>query len=164
MQWDVNINLSTNFGGTVFYTQLINRNWFWDQGPTIPRSKRTSGYALDNVEISPLGTHLKTPDLNRLPDQLPTTFGDGPALADYLSSYADLSDSFQAYLRFQPVGGIPVTIARVDWGWHGVIEGTRIGLSSDKIWTLTTRDVTPSTCTNDDSFPLWTETLVNTGN
>jgi len=71
-----------------------------------------------------------------------------PALGFY--SYAEAQDDFHDYVRFQPDGGIPITIGRVDWGWHG--KATKSG----GMWSLVTATYYgPTLDSSDDAFPVW---------
>jgi hypothetical protein len=58
-------------------------------------------------------------------------------------------DHFKTYLRFQPDGGIPVTIGRIDWGW-GCYE-----IENNGIWSGDTSINGPTPDWSDDSFPEW---------
>jgi hypothetical protein len=92
------------------------------------------------------------------PNRGKASFGDGPELTDRLYSIADLQDQFETYIEFQPIGGIPVTIGVVNWGWHGRAEGSY----TTSIWLLTAQSITgPSLDADDDSFPEFPHTYHN---
>jgi hypothetical protein len=149
MEWDVHVNISTNFHGYGTYVQLINRNFSWNQLLGIPYSDSTSGaYWLDTQypygASGPFYTGLTL--TNGI-----WHFSDGPDISGSLHSYANCTDSFKTYVCFQPngSGSIPVTIGRVDWGWQG-----DAALSSG-VWSLTTNSIPTPTLHPDDSFPQW---------
>jgi hypothetical protein len=162
MGWTLKVDLNTNFPGSLFFDQLIDREWSWDREVWygyIPKSDHTGGYKLDNGSpykaasiIQNTGSHTN----------MTMVFGDGPDLEDTLHSFADTPDSFQTYLLFQPSGGIAVTIGLISWGWHGRTDGSY----STSTWTLTptANPITgPTVDYNNDSFPVWTDVYHNTG-
>jgi hypothetical protein len=164
MGWTLMVNLNTNFSASIFYDQLIDREWSWDRSVWyghVPKSNSTGeSFWLDNGSPYGAATVIQNSNSPKPHSQLTLVFGDGPSLEDTLYSFADLPDTFKTYLRFQPIGGIPITIGRVDWGWHGRTDGSY----STSIWTLTTHSVTgPTLYAGDDSFPVWPETYHNTG-
>ena len=165
MGWDLNVHWNTNFNGTFFYTQLMDRRFSWDiHWPLdfltqIPRSDYTSGFLLDNGNPYTAASILETSVFKTTHTQAPMNFGDAPKLTDDFYSFADLSDSFNTYLEFQPLGGIPITIGRVNWGWHGQT------FISGGVWSLATDSVTgPNLNSSDDLFPEWTEIYYNSHN
>jgi len=145
-----------NFSGKASITQLVNRQFHWNAnilGIPVPGSDVTGGYWLDaedpyRATYIPLtaGGHPANPIA-------PIYLDDGPELgAPYTGfyDYADAQDDFHDYVRFQPDGGIPITIGRIDWGWHG--RATYSGSA----WSLviSTNYINPLD-TSDDSFPVW---------
>ena len=86
----------------------------------------------------------------------PIGFNDNPGIQSRLL-YADITDSFQTYLVFNPGGGgIWVTLGIVDWGWSGY------ALYSTSGWELTDSSVTSPTYTDSDVFPIWPEIYMGT--
>jgi hypothetical protein len=166
MGWDLNVHWKTNFNGTFFYTQLINRNHSWDIHwaldylTRIPLTDTTGGTnCLDNENPYTAATIFNTSVLNNPSYVAPLHFGDVPSLIDSFYSFADLNDSFIAYLEFQPPCGIPVTIGSVRWGWHGQI------VISNGNWSLVTDNVIgPTLDSYDDAFPVWTTVYHNSQN
>ncbi len=157
MGWSLDVHWKTNCNGTFFFTQLIDREWSWDIATFhLPRSRSTGGFWLDNGNPYTAASIFDTSVL-RNPKYVATlSFGDGPSLTDSFYSFADLNDSFNTYLEFQPPGGIPVTIGRITWGWHGQTA------VSGGIWSLARGDVTgPSLNSADDTFPEWTTVYYN---
>jgi hypothetical protein len=155
MTWDLTFGVKPIYRGTVSYLQLINRSWSWDiETFNLPRSRSTGGeFWLDNIDPYTAFTTGNNP-----PAEFILPFGDGPSLQDELHSFADLSDSFQTYARFQPIGGIPITLGRISWSWHG--QTARSG----EDWVLGAEEVVgPTLDASVDSFPEWTKTYYNTG-
>jgi hypothetical protein len=160
MGWRVDIHWKTNYSGTFFFTQLVNRDWSWNITTFhLPRSDSTGGFWLDNENPYGGATELDTSVFAVPRTQGTLIFGDGPSLTDKFYSFADLSDSFNTYLEFQPIDGIPITIGRITWGWHG-----QTALSGG-VWSLATGDISgPTLDSTDDTFPVWTSTFYNTRN
>jgi hypothetical protein len=162
MGWDLSVHWKPNFKGTFFYTQLIDREWSWDITTFhLPRSHSTGNtYWLDNESPYTAASVIDTTGSGYgAYTQATMIYGDGPSLSDSFYSFADLADSFNTYLEFQPVGGIPVTIGRVTWGWHGQTA------ASGGVWSLAIGDVTgPSLNDSDDTFPVWTTVYYNSNN
>ena len=146
-----------HFSGSAFITQLIKRQLNWNIPPLgIPWSDSTSGnFWLDTEEQYSLSltsfplTENGHPANPLRPVNLYDSPGLGePALGFY--SYAEAQDDFHDYVRFQPDGGIPITIGRVDWGWHG--KATKSG----GMWSLVTATYYgPTLDSSDDAFPVW---------
>jgi hypothetical protein len=76
---------------------------------------------------------------------------DSPIFGPSLCEFITLTDTFETYLQFQPDGGIPVTIGRIDWGW------SCWAIENNGIWTWATPTSGPTPDWNDDSFPVWTQ-------
>jgi len=163
MGWSLNVNLKTIYPGSLYFEQLINRNFSWDirpHGIHLPRSDSTDGeFWLDNE--SPYSAATIWPNTSEHPlwTKWPMIYGDAPHLEDAFYSFADLTDIFKTYVKFQPEGGIPVTLGRVDWNWHG---STAV---SDGVWRLADDTVGgPVLQVEDDSFPFWTSVYHNSNN
>ncbi len=120
MQWNLFVDVYTTFTGKGFYAQLVNQRYSWDEPylfTSLNHNDTTSGgYWLDNNYpykfAGPYPVVGKVTNMNWI-------FGDGPGITGPLYSFADCSNAFMTYVCFQPNGGIPITIGRVDWGWHG---------------------------------------------
>lgn len=146
-----------HFSGSAFITQLIKRQLNWNIPPGIPWSDSTSGnFWLDTEErysLSSMGFPL-TENGHPANPVRPVTLLDAPGLGKPplgFYNYAEAQDDFHDYVRFQPDGGgIPVTIGRVDWGWHG--KATKSG----GVWSLVAATYYgPNLDSSDDSFPQW---------
>jgi hypothetical protein len=160
MGWENTVDLNTNFPASIYYTQLIYRDWDWDRqgglGAYFSESDYTADYLLDTEIKYSAATIINNSGSN---SQLQLHFGDGPDLEDTLHSFADCQDTFETYLEFQPAGGIPVTLGVIEWGWHGRVDGSY----SSSIWSLTTSSITgPTFYDYYDDFPEWPS--VYTGN
>jgi hypothetical protein len=160
MQWDMTVNWKTNYPGTFSYVQLINRaisydlNLWW--GGWVTKSDGTQGDLwLDNTCPYEVSGPYHTPRTTRV---LHTPFADAPEIEGDLHSFAEMNDTFNTYLRFQPdsAGSIPATICRVDWAWNGRTDKT------NAVWSLTKTNVTVPTLHDDNSFPSWLHTYHNT--
>ena len=163
MDWDLTVSLNTSFIGQLSYVQLIDRYWTWDTPPPllwtpITHASITGTYWLDNNVPYAIPGTIDMGTYYTPPSQIMMHFTDGPQLDETFYSFADFTDRFKTYVRFQPdtPGSIPVTIGRVDWGWHG--RGTLAGSA----WFLQVQSITqPILNTNDNSFPIWQHTFTN---
>ena len=155
--WTARVSVPPKFSGTATYTQLIQRNTAYQlSGHIAPTTDTTDGqfwldsndpYAKDaqpalswtDVPPGPAVSHQDSP-------------GYGPSA--FIGSLA-IDDHFQTYLRFQPAGGIRVTIDRIDWTWT-------VNASEDNgAWSELHQVTGPTEHRDDDSFPEWTDTYHN---
>ena len=65
------------------------------------------------------------------------------------------SADFKTYLRFQPDGGIPITLERTEWSVYGRTD------FNGGTWHLTTHYVDGPHFHDDDSFPVWPQVFYN---
>jgi hypothetical protein len=143
-----------HLSGTALITQLVNRNFHWNNNiPLLPTTDVTGGYWLDAQEtFASTGCPL-TENGNPVNPVRLIYLNDGPLLGAPLGGFynsADAQDDFHDYLRFQPDGGIPITIGRIDWGWHG--KATYSGGA----WSLViSTNYINQPDASDDSFPTW---------
>ena len=149
------------FSGLALITQLVNRQFHWNANPLgLPGSDVTGSYYLDAAEAFASIYLPVTENGNSANPVRPIYLSDGPLLGSPMFGFynsADAQDDFHDYVRFQPDGGIPVTIGRIDWGWHG--KATK----SSGAWSLTTStSYINSPDTSDDSFPTWPSTYHGT--
>ncbi len=158
MTWDLFVNVNSAFPGKGFYVQLLNRYLSWDQPyffTGLTYWSTTSGsYWLDTSYpyggVDPIQVVGAVTNMN-------WNYGDSPGITGPLYSFAECIDEFMTYVCFQPKGGIPVTIGRVDWAWHG-----RTVLSNG-LWTLTIGNITGTMLDpSDDSFPEWQQVYLGT--
>jgi hypothetical protein len=65
--------------------------------------------------------------------------------------WANYNGHWKDYVRFAPVGGIAVTLGRLDWNWAAacIIPNPLVG------WVITSDGEDGPTLHDDDSFPLW---------
>ena len=157
MQWNLFVDVYTTFTGKGFYAQLVNQRYSWDEPylfTSLNHNDTTSGgYWLDNNYpykfAGPYPVVGKVTNMNWI-------FGDGPGITGPLYSFADCSNAFMTYVCFQPNGGIPITIGRVDWGWHGKT------VLSNGLWSLTVSNIiAPTLNATDNSFPQWQQVYNN---
>ncbi len=150
----------SDFSGTATYAQLVESSdsyYTSVYGLAIHNGESTGGnfwldnnypYALDTPQFlswddDPVKfvTHNDHPGLE--PGQFP------------FCTSISITNLFKTYLQFQPTGGIPVTIGRIDWGWSCNATESN-GMWS---WTLTTNQPAPNW--SDSTFPLWTNVFHN---
>jgi hypothetical protein len=143
----------TNFPGSAFYTQLINRAET-NNINLLPwmDHEYTGGFVLDVDSPYGLDTPMPFPDA-----AAPVAHNDSPSIKEgIIGSFVDYvycKDSFKVYLQFEPTGGnsIPITLGRIDWGWEGLAQYT------SGAWSLTINNPSgPTPDWTDDSFPSWT--------
>jgi hypothetical protein len=152
-----------HFSGTALITQLVNRNFHWNAIPwPLTGSDVTGGYWLDAEEtFASIGCPL-TENGHPINPVRQVHLNDGPLLGSPAFGFynsADAQDDFHDYVRFQPDGGIPITIGRIDWGWHG--KATYSGGA----WSLViSTNYINQPDTSDDSFPIWTDVYHGTRN
>jgi len=160
----ISVKRPDHFSGSAFITQLIKRQLNWNIPPLgISWSDSTSGnFWLDTEEQYSLSlTSFPLTENGHAANPVrPVTLYDSPGLGKPtlgFYSYAEAQDDFHDYVRFQPDGGIPITIGCVDWGWHG--KATK----SSGVWSLVTAtDYGPTLDSSDDSFPTWPYTYTGT--
>ena len=160
MGWKNTVNLNPKYPASIYYTQLIYRDWTWDRKVWwghVPKSDWPGDYLLD-TEVKFAGATIIGNSHHQT--QLGLDYGDGPSLVDPLYSFADCQDTFETYLEFQPIGGIPITLGIIDWSWHGRVDGSY----STSSWSLTTNSITgPSFDKYSDNFQEWPDVYHNTG-
>jgi hypothetical protein len=149
-----------NFSGTATYAQLVlSSDSYYTSvyGLPVHNGESTGGnYWLDNN----YPYAADTPQYVSWDDD-PVKYvahGDTPGLEQGnfpFVNYLSITNLFRTYLQFQPTGGIPVTIGRIDWGWSCIATESN-GIWS---WTLTTNQPVPNW--NDSTFPLWTNVFHN---
>jgi len=151
MQWNLYVSVNTNFQGQATYVQLLNQSYSWDEPYLLTGithyDTTDNEYWLDNtypyLAAGPFPVAGAAINLN-------WNFGDSPDISGPLYSFADCIDIFKTYVCFQPNGGIPVTIGRVDWAWNGMT------VLSNGIWSLTISNIVMPTLDGaDDTFPQW---------
>jgi hypothetical protein len=144
MSWDLYVDLSLDFPGTLSYLQLINRDASWSLGYDF-----TGDYWLDNKDPYPAYGPYYVGQF----ESFDMGFGDDPGVkVTSANSHLSVKDSFETYVRFQPdgIGNIPITIGRVDWRWQGAAA------KNNGAWALTSSGITgPDLDKGDDSFPEW---------
>jgi len=99
-------------------------------------------------------------------------FDDGPAIT--CSGFTWNYSGFKAYVRFEPVGGIPVTIGIVNWHCYGDADRVLIPpydywppasafTAQDKYgnYVVPTGDAKFDAFTSDNTFPKWIHTYTN---
>jgi hypothetical protein len=150
-----------NFSGIGTYAQLVQSSasyfvYIPILGSTPEGSSTQGGYWLDNNY--PYGSD--TPQLFSWSDN-PTKYvghADNPGLDPGMFAFCtsiSITNQFKTYLQFQPAGGIPVTIGRVDWGWG--CNATH----SNGIWSWNCFSNQPTANWNDSTFPTWTNIFHN---
>jgi hypothetical protein len=159
MAWDLYVDVDLiDHPGTLSYLQLIQESsgydyWHLPMPFPVPVWSSTSGeYWLDNSTEYRDSHVIKANDLM----SAELLYGDAPGIKVDANSYVQQTDNFLTYVRFQPDGGIPVTIGIVDWGWVGDAE------KSGGVWSLVTGTLSGPRHNSDDSFPLW-EHILDTG-
>jgi hypothetical protein len=162
MQITVYVKRPDDFSGLASITQLIKRQLNWNTPPLgISSSDSTSGnFWLDTQETYSSIYFPLTENGNPTNPVRPVYLADSPGLGEsFLGfyNYAEAQDDFHDYVRFQPDGGIPITIGRVDWGWHGK------AIKNGSLWSLVTATYYGATLDSaDDSFPIWPYTYTGT--
>jgi hypothetical protein len=146
-----------NFSGIGTYAQLVqSSNSYYVNIMGHEGSSTSGGYWLDNN----YPYALDTPQLFSWSDN-PTKFvahNDNPGLDPGTFAFRTsifITNQFKTYVQFQPGGGIPVTIGRVDWGWS--CNATQ----SNGIWSWTCFTNQPMLDRNDSTLPTWTNIFHN---
>ena len=138
MQFTVDIN--SKYGGTIGLTQLITANY---SNPLyVFSTERCDGSEFYDGPWTVTGTT----DFSA-PSGL-TSLDDGPS--EYWVDPNIVSLSARDFARFQPSGGIPVTLGIVTW--------ETVGVANDLfgVWSITTDATTgPTGPNNSDEFPVW---------
>ena len=99
------------------------------------------------------------------PSLLPTGqtgyFDDSPAIGLVDGSFYWRGDRFETYLLFEPQGGRPVPLKRVDWNWSGRAQLTN-PTNSPPLYELVPPAVNPSNAVGQawDTPPAWTNNLI----
>jgi hypothetical protein len=149
-----------DFSGTGTYAQLVQSSdsyYTSVYGLAVHNGESTGGgYWLDNTY-----PYAADPPVTLSWDDDPVKYvahNDNPGLEPGSFPFVNsitITNLFKTYLQFQPTGGIPVTIGRIDWGW------SCIAIQSNGIWSWTLTTNQPATNWNDNSFPQWTNTFHN---
>ncbi len=154
IHWTAEVEMEPNFPGTLSYVQLTDFEASYDIGLYCVSKGDTTGgqYWLDNTANA---SDIHDPNQSIFSAIQGIPFGDGPEIDGSFCTFAQLTPSFKTYLRFQPDGGIPITLERTEWTEYG-----RTDLSGGT-WSLTTHNVVGPQFYNDDSFPVWLQVFTN---
>jgi hypothetical protein len=144
MRFDVDIN--SKYSGSIGLTQLITANY---SNPTCIFSDERC----DGTEYYS-GPNAVTARNDSSRSGL-ISMDDGPNSIWVTPNIVNLSS--RDFVRFQPVGGIPVTVGIVTWDTVGVAETI---LVPDDDWHITTDATTgPNGPDSSDEFPVWTKNV-----
>jgi hypothetical protein len=160
IEWTVTLRRPDQFSGSAWYTQLIRRTQSYNTYPLgmpgIP-NQTDGSFWLDTSD--PYRGVVGFPISGAT--ARPVYLGDNPGLIEGLFGFYDRAenqDDFRTYLRWQPdtPGSIPVTVGRIDRGWHGKAE------KISGVWTLTVRTAYgPNLDGAEENFPDWTRVYHN---
>ena len=156
--WSAKVRPPDNFSGYAKYVQLVKRNTIWNAvalGICVGKPPDTTGghFLLDNSNPYPdPGTPTRL-TWNNYSSYV--NHSDSPGYGTNLCDSIFVDDHFETYLQFQPDGGIPVTIDRIDWGWSGN------AIESNHSWSWSFPTSGPTENRNDDSFPVWSQIYHN---
>jgi hypothetical protein len=156
MAWGIDVRRPDNFFGTAWHTQLIKRDGSYKVTIFGTQTISTGGTNKLDTEVK-YGESHNLVQLFGPPNAQTRTvlFPDAPDLIpDHLAivDFAEMKDDFHTYLRFQAENSnsIPVTLGRVDWGWHGR------GVFTNGAWSLViSTNYGPNFDFNDHSDPYW---------
>jgi hypothetical protein len=155
MEWTAEVSGDyTRFPGTVTYVQLISRTLTYDS-TLLPYYPNHSGSTIGEPYLDGSYPYHCVTLEDQSAFQITQTLSDDPGIEDSFYSFAEVTDTFNDYICYTPSGGIPITIGRVDWAWHGKAQ------TSGGMWSLTISNLTNATFHDDDSFPQWSQVYKN---
>jgi hypothetical protein len=147
MEIKVDVTRPSNFQGTAFFTQLIKRTLYYNTTSSF-KSESTVTDWLDRA--NPYGAGFSFGASSNL---LRATLTDVPAVTEGANPFLntiEIQDDYKTFLRFVPTGddNIPVTLERLDWGWHGKAVATNG-------WSLTISNAYGPTLILTTTAPAW---------
>ena len=171
------LRIDSHFHGNAF--AYITQIWTGSKGnaDTNYCFNTQGNYYRDNTEVA--GDANDIPPTNNYilvaPDALDNIlqFDDGPAIS--CNGFTWNYSGFKAYVRFEPVGGIPVTIGIISWHCYGDANWVLIppydywppasvftGRDKYGSYIVKTGDAKYDAFTSDNTFPSWIHTYWNT--
>jgi hypothetical protein len=154
IHWTTDVEMKEIYPATLSCQQLVDWEASYDIGLYCVSKGDTTGgqYWLDNTATA---ASIHDPNGTIFSASQGITFNDGPEMHDSFCTLAQLTPSFKTYLRFQPDGGIPITLERAEWTEYGRAD------SNGGTWSLTTHYVDGPHFYDDDSFPVWLQVFIN---
>jgi hypothetical protein len=153
MHWDMMVYTDRRFPGWLSNVQLCD---FWTQHDNDPIYYATDqNHWLDGLDpycgIEQFEVHNNIDGPTAMHhDDTPNI---EPPIGQNFTSCVEYSGDFWTYARFQPDGGIRITLGSIHWTWHG--KGST---DSNGLWLLNIDNTSVLEYLEDDTFPLWSHT------